>query len=98
MVTGERLVVVVARTVARRVVARAEQEVRAYPRAYALFYRVLTASPAVRAVVGRLKADLREDGTGVLGPAPGTWPTTAAELRRTTAVATRLGITAGDPG
>lgn len=86
----------VTRTLVRRLVSRAEQEVRAYPRAYAVFYRALTASPAVRSVVGRLKTDLRQDGTGAISPPAEQWPLTAAEARRATATATRLGIPVGE--
>lgn len=48
-----------ARDVALTAAWRAEQQIRSYPRAYALFYRLLTRHPRVRAAVGRAKAGVR---------------------------------------
>ena len=48
-----------ARDVALVAASRVEQQIRSYPRAYTLFYRVLTRHERVRAVVGRVKAGVR---------------------------------------
>lgn len=42
-----------------RAASRLEQEIRAYPRVHATFYRVLTRSARVRALVGTTKAAVR---------------------------------------
>ena len=47
------------RRLAVAVAARAEQEIRAYPKAYDLFYRALTRSSRVSALAGRIKDGVR---------------------------------------
>lgn len=74
-----------------RVAARAEQEIRAYPRVYDVFYRVLTRNNAARRLVGRTKAGVRSrDDNGATGDqAPEA--TAVAEARERT-VSRRLGL------
>jgi hypothetical protein len=74
-----------------RVAARAEQEIRAYPRVYDGFYRALTRNAVVRRVVGRAKAGVRSrDDPGATGDqAPEA--AAVAEARDRT-VARRLGL------
>lgn len=82
-----------ARALLWRTASRAEQEIRAYPRVYAAFYRALGASPAVRRAVGRVKTGVREDVAPTATTAAP--PLTPAERRRHEAVATRLGLSPG---
>lgn len=79
------------RAAAWRTASRAEQEIRAYPRLYAAFYRVLAARPGVRRAVGRVKNGVREDGTRAGVPAVAT-PDTRGDQRRRASVALRLGL------
>lgn len=52
-----------------RTAARLEQEIRAYPRVHATFYRVLTRSARVRGLVGNAKAAVRgEAGRAMATP------------------------------
>ncbi len=85
------LVVSGLRTAAVRSASRVEQEIRAYPRLYAAFYRALNARPAVRRIVGKVKTGVREDGTHVAQQPPD-GPLGLAERRRSTATAVRLGL------
>lgn len=78
-----------------RVAGRVEQEIRAYPRVYLAFYRVLNASPAIRRGVGIVKAGVRGDGTTV-PVAAASGPPDLAVQRRRAATAERLGLTVLD--
>lgn len=81
-----------ARNLVVGLVSRFEQEIRAYPRAYDLFYRGVTRSPRVRALVGRAKDRVRLT-TGAARSAteePSDDPLVAAA--RQEAAARRLGL------
>jgi hypothetical protein len=78
-----------------RLVARAEQEIRAYPRLHSAFYAAVTRNARVRDLAGRAKDRVRDssradDLEAVLPPEE---PRVAA--RRVQAVAARLGIDLG---
>jgi hypothetical protein len=81
-----------ARTALWGVASRAEQEIRAYPRVYAAFYRALNTSPAVRRAVGVVKSGVREDGSAAAVDTTLDPPDSRYRDRRLTAVATRLGL------
>jgi hypothetical protein len=74
-----------------RLAARAEQEIRAYPRLHAAFYGVVTRNASVRHVVGRVKNRVRGAQTG-RGSAPLATVEPEVETRRRAAVARRLGL------
>lgn len=101
MVTGVRLVVDMSVQATRRsarqavlsVASRVEQEIRAYPRAHAAFYRVITRNARVRDAVGRVRDGVRAS-PGVVDVVP-TDPEVVAR-RREAAVAARLGLPPGD--
>lgn len=76
-----------------RLASRVEQEIRAYPRAHAAFYRVITRNARVRDAVGRVRDGVRAT-PGVEHTAP-TDPDVVAR-RREAAVAVRLGLSRGD--
>jgi hypothetical protein len=73
-----------------RVVAWAEQEVRAHPRLYTGFYGAINRSPRLRHLAGRLKLRVR----GRAGRASESRPAdpTGAAARVRTATAARLGL------
>lgn len=50
------------RALAVRLASRAEQEIRAYPRLYAAFYKAVTSNPTARDLVGRAKDQVRSSG------------------------------------
>lgn len=75
-----------------RAASRAEQEIRAYPRVYTTFYRVLGASPVVRRAIGRAKAGVRENGSRPAPSPVGGASLGLAERRREAATAVRLGL------
>jgi hypothetical protein len=71
--------------------ARVEQEIRAYPRAYDLFYRALTRSPRARALAGRAKDRVRTSTvTSKAAAEPQDDP--AVVMARERAAARRLGL------
>lgn len=76
--------------------ARAEQEVRAYPRLHRAFYAVMTRNPVVRDLTGRVKDRVRSSSQDV---APPYRPTDDAAVlrRRQIAVAARLGVATDVP-
>jgi hypothetical protein len=74
-----------------RVAARAEQEIRAYPRVYDAFYRVLTRHDTVRRLVGRTKAGVRSRGDAVATGDRAPEAEAVTEARERT-VARRLGL------
>ena len=80
-----------AKALSWRTASRLEQEIRAYPRVYRTFYRALSASPTVRAAVGRIKTGVREGSTRA-APEPWQPPLTDGDRRRRTATAARLGL------
>lgn len=73
-----------------RAAARAEQEIRAYPRVHSAFYTALTRNKAVRDLVGRAKARVR--GGGVAAYASSGEEPPLLRARREAAVARRLGL------
>lgn len=73
------------------IAARAEQEIRAYPRLHSAFYTAVTRNPAVRDLVGRAKDQVRGSRTEQ-GPAPLAAAEPEVEARRRAAVARRLGL------
>lgn len=79
-----------ARDLAVALAARAEQEIRAYPRAYDLFYRALTRSSRVSALVGRAKDGVRA-GTATAGSAREPADVPLVHERRVVAARRRLG-------
>jgi hypothetical protein len=82
------------RAAAIRLAARAEQEIRAYPRLHAAFYGVVTRNSTVRHLVGRVKNRVRgRSSVGAVGPVLRDDP----EVRRLReqAVAARLGLDEG---
>jgi hypothetical protein len=82
------------RAILWRGAARVEQEIRAYPRMYSAFYRILNASPAARRAVGRVKSRVRH-GRAVPGGTRSQAPQTLADQRREHATAVRLGLRPG---
>lgn len=79
-----------ARRLALRVAARAEQEIRAYPRLYSAFYAALTRNRRVRELVGRTKDGVR--GGGAQLSRPTVQEPAALRALREDAVARRLGL------
>jgi hypothetical protein len=73
-----------------RVAARAEQEVRAYPRLHDAFYRTVNRSPRLRSWAGRTKDRVRGVPGGERRPRTQQEPEVVAARRA--AVATRLGL------
>lgn len=78
------------RNLALRTAARLEEEIRAYPRIYGIFYTAMTRNRTLRNTVGRAKAAVRDAGSGPHA-------STAVEpallrSRREQAVGARLGI------
>ena len=69
--------------------ARAEQEIRAYPKAYDLFYRALTRSSRVSGLAGRVKNLVRAGTTSASAAAPADAP--LVHQRRVAAARQRLG-------
>lgn len=78
------------RHLALRVAGRLEQEIRAYPRVYAGFYRILNRKQAVRALVGRTKAGVRGGGASVR--ATSVQEPELLRRQREATVAARLGL------
>lgn len=78
------------RSLAVRAAARAEQEIRAYPRVHSAFYTALTRNKTVRDLVGRAKAGVR--GGGAPAHAPSVAEPALLRARREAAVAARLGL------
>jgi hypothetical protein len=74
-----------------RLAARAEQEIRAYPRLHAAFYGVVRRNAAVRSLVGRVKNGVRGSSSAY---AVGHVLRDDPEVRRLReqAVAARLGL------
>jgi hypothetical protein len=77
--------------VAIRVAARAEQEIRAYPRLHNAFYTAVTRNPALRHLAGRARDRVRGAEAG-RGAAPVAGQEPEVEARRRAAVAHRLGL------
>lgn len=79
------------RAVVIGIAARAEQEIRAYPRLHSAFYTVVTRNAAARDLLGRVKDQVR-------GARPERFLTARAaeepevQARRREAVARRLGL------
>lgn len=71
--------------------SRAEQEIRARPRAHRAFYVAVTRVPAVRDLAGRLKDRVRGRGAEAVTPPPAL-EDDAVRLRHDAAVAARLGF------
>jgi hypothetical protein len=82
------------RGAAIRLAARAEQEIRAYPRLHAAFYGVVTRNATVRHLVGRVKNRVRGSSSA---QAVGHVLRDDPEVRRLReqAVAARLGLSGG---
>ena len=79
------------KALALRAAGRLEQEIRAYPRVYRVFYTALTHNRAVRTVVGRAKAGVR--GGGAAAHTSAVEEPAVLRARREAAVAARLGLT-----
>ena len=79
-----------ARHLLLRVAARAEQEIRAYPRVYAAFYGALTRNRPGRGLGGRTKAGVR--GPGAAARPHGVAEPALLRAQREQAVAQRLGL------
>jgi hypothetical protein len=82
--------VVTARALALRAAARAEQEIRAYPRVYRFFYEALNRSSRVRRAVGRAKSGVRGPAASWSHPLPEDAPEVVC--RREAAARVRLGL------
>lgn len=78
------------KTLALRAAARAEQEIRAYPRVHSAFYTALTRNKVVRDLVGRAKAGVR--GGGAPAHASSAEEPALLRGRREAAIAARLGL------
>lgn len=79
------------RVLAVGLVSRVEQEIRAYPKAYDLFYRALTRSARARALVGRAKDRVRAT-TMTRSAADEPLDDPLVVVRREQAAARRLGL------
>jgi hypothetical protein len=79
------------RALAVRAAARAEQEIRAYPRLHAGFYAVITRNPALRNLAGKAKTRVRGAASPLARPVF-LLEDPEVQDRRRTAVAARLGL------
>jgi hypothetical protein len=81
---------------ALRLVSRAEQEIRAYPRLHSAFYAAVTRNPWIRGVAGRAKDRVRGSAAPA-GGAPLPLEEPEVRARRAAAVTARLKLTGQVP-